>query len=276
MDVVFDANALLQMIARLRHDTHVTILWNERVDEVDTSRRSMVVSEVQATRRRPRHRHVPAARTWIVPAPSRISSIDGASTRVSVNATGRPSSSSTTSASTARPYASASAGEILPSPSRSISATMSRRDARARRQIELQRDADRAPATRARPADIRRGDGRTARGQRQQRTRDRRGDGRVIDARGLGRVVVRRVAIDRVDVIDVRVRLALRRVLDEHGRPLNPEVRALAVGRRAGPREVGVGDARLDLLHLRRGRLVAENADPLARRGRASIARCAA
>src|SRR5688572_1944144 len=68
-----------------------------------------------------------------------------------------------------------------------------------------------------------------------------------------------------MNVVDVVLARALRRVLDEHGRTLYPEVSALARRRWAGPRKVRVGDARLNLLHFCGSGFVSEDADPLAR-----------
>ena len=83
--VVLDAHSLLPRIAGLTHHTHVTILWNERVGQIDTRRRLMVVSKIHRRRPETTVLTVPTARTWMVPDPSRISPIVGASTRVSVS-----------------------------------------------------------------------------------------------------------------------------------------------------------------------------------------------
>jgi hypothetical protein len=48
-NVVFDANPLLPPIAALSDDAHISILWDERVDQVDAPRGLMIVSEVQVT-----------------------------------------------------------------------------------------------------------------------------------------------------------------------------------------------------------------------------------
>src|SRR5215471_4317432 len=72
-------------------------------------------------------------------------------------------------------------------------------------------------------------------------------------------VVVRRIAVDRVDVIQA----ALRRVLDHQRRPLNPEIRHAAVRRRPAPGEIGLWQIRLDLGHSRLRERIGDDARPL-------------
>src|SRR5262245_3063980 len=66
--------------------------------------------------------------------------------------------------------------------------------------------------------------------------------------RELRTVFVRRVAIDRVDVIDAA---ALRRVLDHDGGSLDPEIRRTPAGRRAAPGKVGLREVGANLRHAR-------------------------
>ena len=63
-----------------------------------------------------------------------------------------------------------------------------------------------------------------------------------------------------MDVIDA----VLRRVLDDKGWSLNPEVRGAAVRRRAAPGEVGLREIGTDLRHSRLGERVVHDAGPLA------------
>src|SRR5687768_10864827 len=77
----------------------------------------------------------------------------------------------------------------------------------------------------------------------------------------LDAIVVRRISIDRVDVIDG----LLRRVLDDQRRALDAEIRDAAVGRRTAPREVGLVQVRLDFRHARLGDAAGGDADPLTR-----------
>src|SRR3954471_7811267 len=77
-------------------------------------------------------------------------------------------------------------------------------------------------------------------------------------ARKLCSVIVRRVAVNRVYVIDA----ALRRIFDHQRRPLHAEVRGTAVRRRSAPREIGVADVGADLRHARLGKGVIHDARP--------------
>src|SRR5207248_4532507 len=66
-------------------------------------------------------------------------------------------------------------------------------------------------------------------------------------ARELRAVVVGRVAIDRVDVIEVAL---LGRIFDDHGGSLDTVVRQPAVPGRAAPGEIRLREVRLDFRHL--------------------------
>src|SRR2546428_1433956 len=67
----------------------------------------------------------------------------------------------------------------------------------------------------------------------------------VLAAHELRAIVIGRITIDGMDVIDA----ALRRVLDDQGGPLDPEVRGAAVDRRPAPGEVGLREVCPDLGH---------------------------
>src|SRR2546425_9092732 len=78
-------------------------------------------------------------------------------------------------------------------------------------------------------------------------------------ARELRTVVIGRIAIDGMNVVHA----VLRRVLDDEGWPLDPEVRRTAVGRRATPGEVGLRQVRPDLCYARFAERVGHDAGPL-------------
>src|SRR5260221_4512346 len=75
-------------------------------------------------------------------------------------------------------------------------------------------------------------------------------------------VVVGRISIDGVDVIGAAL---LRRIFDDEGRPLDPEVRDAAVGGGTAPGEVGLREVRPNLGHPRLTEPVVHDAGPLSR-----------
>src|SRR3954468_23175713 len=83
----------------------------------------------------------------------------------------------------------------------------------------------------------------------------------VLLRRELRTVVVRGIAVDGVDVVDAAL---LRRILDDERRPLDPEVRRAAVGRRPTPREIRLRQVRPDLRHPRLAERVVLDPCPLA------------
>src|SRR4051794_20515155 len=83
--------------------------------------------------------------------------------------------------------------------------------------------------------------------------------------RPFGPVLVRRVAVDRVDVIARVPAHALRGVFDVDRRALDAEVGGGARLRRAGPRGPGFGDVLLHLLRLHRRGGLGHDAGPFAR-----------
>src|SRR5262245_54453156 len=73
-------------------------------------------------------------------------------------------------------------------------------------------------------------------------------------------VVVRRIAIDRMNVIDAAL---LWGVFDDERRALDTEVGGTAIGSGPAPGEVGIRRLRADLRHARLRKRVVHDADPL-------------
>src|SRR5262245_7872002 len=73
-------------------------------------------------------------------------------------------------------------------------------------------------------------------------------------------VVVRRIAIDRMNVIDAAL---LWSVFDDESRALDAEVGRAAIGSRSAPGEVGIRRLRADFRHARLRKRVVHDTDPL-------------
>ena len=84
----------------------------------------------------------------------------------------------------------------------------------------------------------------------------------MLIGRELCAVVVGRIPIDCMNVIEVAL---LRRVLDDHRRPLDAVVGEPAILGVAAPGELGLREVGLELRHLGRRRGVVEDPDPLVR-----------